>query len=119
MFVKPSPSPLASGPPLSASANVQHPNTAPGLLGPLGAHATTNGAHATTNGASDPLLGAPLGGSSAAVPSSSGQHPASLQNGLDPLGQFKPAFASASVRVNPARPRLDAKEAASKLANMF
>ncbi|KAL1761589.1 Vps5 C terminal like-domain-containing protein [Schizophyllum commune] len=112
MFVKPSPSPLASGPPLSASAIVQHPSTAPGPLGPLGAPATTNGA-------SDPLLGAPLGGSSAAVPSSSGQHPASLQNGLDPLGQFKPAFASASVRVNPARPRLDAKEAASKLANMF
>ncbi|KAL1660131.1 Vps5 C terminal like-domain-containing protein [Schizophyllum commune] len=112
MFVKPSPSPLASGPPLSASAIVQHPSTAPGPLGPLGASATTNGA-------SDPLLGAPLGGSSAAVPSSSGQHPASLQNGLDPLGQFKPAFASASVRVNPGRPRLDAKEAASKLANMF
>ena len=112
MFVKPSPSPLTSGPPLSASAIVQHPTTAPGPLGPLGAPATTNGA-------SDPLLGAPLGGSSAAVPSSSGQHPASLQNGLDPLGQFKPAFASASVRVNPARPRLDAKEAASKLANMF
>ena len=40
--------------------------------------------------------------------------------GLDPLGMARPgAFMSASVRVQPTRPRLDAREAASKLANMF
>lgn len=40
--------------------------------------------------------------------------------GFDPLGQARPAaFMSASVRVQPSRPRLDAREAASKLANMF
>lgn len=38
---------------------------------------------------------------------------------LDPLGQARPTYMSASVRVQPTRPRLDAKEAASKLANMF
>lgn len=37
---------------------------------------------------------------------------------LDPLGQARPTYMSASVRV-PTRPRLDAREAASKLANMF
>ncbi|KAG7447449.1 uncharacterized protein BT62DRAFT_775120 [Guyanagaster necrorhizus] len=40
-------------------------------------------------------------------------------NGLDPLGQARPGYMSASVRVQPTRPRLDAREAASKLANMF
>ncbi|KAK0468419.1 Vps5 C terminal like-domain-containing protein [Desarmillaria tabescens] len=40
-------------------------------------------------------------------------------NGLDPLGQARPGYMSASVRVQPMRPRLDAREAASKLANMF
>lgn len=39
---------------------------------------------------------------------------------LDPLGMAKPAaFMSQSMRVQPTRPRLDAREAASKLANMF
>lgn len=40
-------------------------------------------------------------------------------DGLDPLGQVKPKYMSQSVRVTPTRPRLDAREAASKLANMF
>ncbi len=40
-------------------------------------------------------------------------------NGFDPLGQARPGYMSASVRVQPIRPRLDAREAASKLANMF
>ncbi|EGO02054.1 hypothetical protein SERLA73DRAFT_104326 [Serpula lacrymans var. lacrymans S7.3] len=44
--------------------------------------------------------------------------PASIE-ALDPLGHTRPAFMSQSVRVQPTRPRLDAREAASKLANMF
>ncbi|KAI0832621.1 Vps5 C terminal like-domain-containing protein [Trametes gibbosa] len=40
-------------------------------------------------------------------------------NDLDPLGMAKPVNMSASMRVQPTRPRLDAREAASKLANMF
>jgi hypothetical protein len=39
-------------------------------------------------------------------------------DGLDPLGTAKPTNLSASTR-GPQRPRLDAREAASKLANMF
>ena len=42
----------------------------------------------------------------------------SHSDGLDPIGQARPTFMSASMRV-PTRPRLDAREAASKLANMF
>ncbi|KAI0053731.1 hypothetical protein FA95DRAFT_1552239 [Auriscalpium vulgare] len=41
----------------------------------------------------------------------------SAPEGLDPLGYMRPAYMSASVRVQPTRPRLDAREAASKLAN--
>lgn len=39
--------------------------------------------------------------------------------GLDPLAQVRPHQMSQSMRVQPTRPRLDAREAASKLANMF
>ena len=40
------------------------------------------------------------------------------ENGLDPLGMAKPTNLAASMR-SPPRPRLDHREAASKLANMF
>jgi hypothetical protein len=50
----------------------------------------------------------------------------SLHNGpsqqtheTDPLGSIRPHQMSSSVRVPPTRPKLDAREAASKLANMF
>ncbi|KAJ3564834.1 hypothetical protein NP233_g8031 [Leucocoprinus birnbaumii] len=39
--------------------------------------------------------------------------------GLDPLAQVRPHQMAQSMRVQPTRPRLDAREAASKLANMF
>jgi hypothetical protein len=45
--------------------------------------------------------------------------PGVLYNGLDPLGQVQPVPMSASVRATPQRPRLDAREAARSLANMF
>ncbi|KAF9058062.1 Vps5 C terminal like-domain-containing protein [Panaeolus papilionaceus] len=38
---------------------------------------------------------------------------------VDPLGFIKPNQMASSVRVQPTRPRLDPREAASKLANMF
>lgn len=47
------------------------------------------------------------------------QYPQQQQQQTDPLGNFMPRQMSASVRVQPTRPRLDAREAASKLANMF
>jgi len=41
-----------------------------------------------------------------------------LNDGLDPFGMAKPTNMTASMRA-PQRPRLDPREAASKLANMF
>lgn len=56
-------------------------------------------------------------------PSSSPLHTSVSSNGplvfSDPLGQIKPNQMSSSMRVQPTRPRLDPREAASKLANMF
>jgi hypothetical protein len=73
-------------------------------------------------GGVDPLLGntltpSPLIRSPGLPPPSNGNL---LQNDLDPLsGSIKPTYMSQSVRIQPTRPRVDAKEAASKLANMF
>ncbi|KAA1466597.1 hypothetical protein DENSPDRAFT_862583 [Dentipellis sp. KUC8613] len=110
MFVKPvTPSPLASSTPAPAAAPAQPsvptdpltgqpiPGAAPSPIAPsdpIQRPATSTGMHALppTNGAAD---------------------------ALDPLGQARPTYLSASVRVQPSRPRLDAREAASKLANMF
>ncbi|KAI0068590.1 hypothetical protein BV25DRAFT_1866569 [Artomyces pyxidatus] len=93
MFVKPSmPSPLAP------SAPAQNPQSA-GLPR-----------------ASDPLMGSPLGPDPIQRPATSNGMSAPSE-GLDPLGQVRPTYMSASVRVQPTRPRLDAREAASKLAN--
>ncbi|KAF5358982.1 hypothetical protein D9758_004814 [Tetrapyrgos nigripes] len=93
MFVKPPSSPLASG--------TQSPSK------PASSY-------------TDPLLGStPVRPSSAFDTNRgiSGLPPQS--NGLDPLGQARPINMSSSVRIQPTRPRLDAREAASKLANMF
>ncbi|TFK28860.1 vacuolar protein sorting-associated protein vps17 [Coprinopsis marcescibilis] len=53
-------------------------------------------------------------------PLESGPAPSGGANqSFDPLGQIKTRQLSSSVRVQPQRPRLDPREAASKLANMF
>ncbi|KAJ3986667.1 Vps5 C terminal like-domain-containing protein [Lentinula detonsa] len=76
----------------------------------------------TLNRGGDPLMGsgAPVRPSSALDGNrrTPNGHPV-LQNDLDPLGLAKPTNMTSSLRVQPTRPRLDAKEAASKLANMF
>ncbi|KAI0307029.1 Vps5 C terminal like-domain-containing protein [Multifurca ochricompacta] len=63
----------------------------------------------------DPLLGGPL------MSSDPISRPGTTRgvSEVDPLGGIRPAYMSASVRVQPTRQRLDAREAASKLANMF
>jgi hypothetical protein len=67
----------------------------------------------------DPLLGSPL------ISSDPIQRPGTTDGipprggDVDPLGGIRPSHMSASVRVQPTRRRLDAREAASKLANMF
>lgn len=94
MFIRPS-SPLVSSPSLPASSSAIGPSRV---------------------GATDPLLG----GSTTVGPSfSTPALRSEPSNGLDPLGQARPTYMSSSVRVQPTRPRLDAREAASKLANMF
>lgn len=76
----------------------------------------------------DPLLGKsistpaspsrPLSGSSS-TRLDSPHRPSTRQQVFDPLANLTAANMSQSMRVQPSRPRLDAKIAASKLANMF
>ena len=67
----------------------------------------------------DPLLGGPLASADPIQrPGTTDGTPRGVAD-VDPLGGIRPAFMSASVRVQPTRRRLDAREAASKLANMF
>ncbi|TFK88936.1 hypothetical protein K466DRAFT_546232 [Polyporus arcularius HHB13444] len=86
----------ASGPPSSAPSPAPHPLAGGG--DPLSASTFVHSANALANGRSNSVSAA--------------------NDGLDPLGMAKPAYMSATVRT-PTRPRLDAREAASKLANMF
>ncbi|KAG6910946.1 hypothetical protein DXG01_006000 [Tephrocybe rancida] len=66
----------------------------------------------------DPLM-RPASASPLHGPSSRSTNRQTPQGGFDPLAHIMPNQMSASVRVQPTRPRLDAREAASKLANMF
>lgn len=132
MFVKSPSSPMvpsASTPTKPASAGLppvpQSPQPQPGPLTPASPlHASVSGPPSATSGAPHPL-GDPLS-ASAFVPSTSSPLANGRSNsvsgapndGLDPLGMTRPAYMSATVRT-PTRPRLDAREAASKLANMF
>ncbi|GAV99135.1 vacuolar protein sorting-associated protein vps17 [Lentinula edodes] len=112
--------PLDDGPPLGGrfgdGTKSMFVNNSSPLVPPSPSSPTFN------RGGGDPLMGsgAPVRPSSALDGNRRGMngHPA-LQNDLDPLGLAKPTYMSSSVRVQPTRPRLDAKEAASKLANMF
>lgn len=132
MFVKPPSSPLATSASKPASAGLPPVPTSNGAqsqaqtpISPL--HASVSGPPSATPsfaprhyaGGGDPLS------ASAFVPSASplgngrsNSVSAPSNDGLDPLGMTKPAYMSQTVR-SPQRPRLDAREAASKLANMF
>ncbi|EJF62398.1 hypothetical protein DICSQDRAFT_180261 [Dichomitus squalens LYAD-421 SS1] len=86
-----------SGPPSSVPSPAPHPLARAG--DPLSASMFVTSSNPPANGRSNSV--------------------SASSDGLDPLGMVKPAYMSASVRVQPTRPRLDAREAASKLANMF
>ncbi|KAI0772117.1 Vps5 C terminal like-domain-containing protein [Trametes elegans] len=130
MFVKSPSSPLAAAsafaPAKSTSSlppapEAQTPQAAP--KGPLDPLSATSSAPPSATGSAAPH---PLA-ASAFMPSTSSPLANGRSNsvsgpsgdGLDPLGMARPVNMSASVRVQPTRPRLDAREAASKLANMF
>lgn len=103
MFVNAaSPSPL--GPPVAASS----PSLAQGPLGGT-IHSPV------PSSATHPLAGFAQSPSASNAPVRS----ASAQQAVDPFGMFAPTNMSQSMRVHPSRPRLDARVAASKLANMF
>jgi len=67
----------------------------------------------------DPLLGGPLMSSDPIKRPGTTDGTSRGAGDVDPLGGIRPAHMSASVRVQPMRRKLDAREAASKLANMF
>lgn len=103
MFVSPTKSSHPSPVPASASSTF--------ASGPLQRPPVDSPLHA------DPLNGGVISPLHDGPPRMNGQ--ALQSNGFDPLGHIKPQQMSSSVRVAPTRPRLDAREAASKLANMF
>lgn len=105
MFVKHTPSPF--GPPVAGPSSPS--SSLP--QGPLGGAVQTS--TPTSPSTSHPLASSdPL--STPSVASTRTQ-----QQVLDPLAHLAPANMSQSMRVQPSRPRLDARVAASKLANMF
>ncbi|KAI0775354.1 Vps5 C terminal like-domain-containing protein [Irpex lacteus] len=122
MFVKHAPSPLVPG------GSGSHPSSplTPSKSG-AGSNRTlpisrscTIGSGSGSGGAVDPLSAGPSTPLSANSAYGVNGQSAGGSGQLDPLGMARPgAFMSASVRVQPTRPRLDAREAASKLANMF
>ena len=104
MFVKPPALPSPLGPPSSIAS-------------------ATPSASAQSSPLQSPLHHDPLSRTATmpTVDSMNGRPgPATTQNrGFDPLGQTRPNYMSQSMRVTPTRQRLDAREAASKLANLF
>lgn len=105
MFVKPTPSTFGpSGAGRSSSSSSSFPQ------GPLGGIVQTSAP--TSPPPNHPLPGTdPLSVSAVAS--------INTQQVVDPLAHLTPANMSRSMRVQPSRPRLDARVAASKLANMF
>ncbi|KAI0700564.1 Vps5 C terminal like-domain-containing protein [Cytidiella melzeri] len=122
MFVKHAPSPLGttSLPPSPMAPTKPGGSQAP--VHPVSAQPFSTGFNTSTSNP-HPLAqsvssagGDPLSGTGPATSVNSSVN----TSAMDPLGMGRPgAFMSASVRVQPTRPRLDAREAASKLANMF
>lgn len=101
------------------SSGFNTPNT-PSNPHPLAHSVAAIGSGSGSGGAADPLSAGPSTPLSANSAYGMNGQSAGGSGQLDPLGMARPgAFMSASVRVQPTRPRLDAREAASKLANMF
>ncbi|KAF5387671.1 hypothetical protein D9615_000607 [Tricholomella constricta] len=101
MFIKPTQAPHSPPPPASSSSTF---DGRPGPNDPLNADPLRR-----------PATTSPLHVGSSRLMNGQASH----GSGFDPLGHIKPQHMSNSVRVQPTRPRLDAREAASKLANMF
>jgi hypothetical protein len=96
-----------------------HPSSSPSFSSPSQAEApkTPTGLPRPPN--TDPLSGGPLVSSEPFLRPSTTDGTGRGTSDVDPLGGIRPSFMSASLRVQPTRRKLDAREAASKLANMF
>ena len=95
------------------------PSSSPSF--PSSAHAQSSGPPTAVPQSpnTDPLLGSSLMSSDPIQRPGTTDGTSRSAGDVDPLGGIRPAYMSASVRVQPTRRRLDAREAASKLANMF
>jgi hypothetical protein len=118
------PPPMGDGPPLGGKLIDGTKSMFVKSSSPLGPTTATPSAPTQINSrVQSPLYSDPLGHVSVAPPvgtPSRGLNGHAVQSdGFDPLGQARPNYMSQSVRVTPTRQRLDAREAASKLANMF
>ncbi|KAF9247413.1 Vps5 C terminal like-domain-containing protein [Melanogaster broomeanus] len=108
MFVKRTASPL--GPPVAGHSSFSPSLPHDPLGGTMQTSTPTSPIPPHSLNGSDPL----------SSPSSALPRPTSAQQQiLDPLGHLTATNMSQSMRVQPSRPRLDARVAASKLANMF
>ena len=96
-----------------------HPSLSPSFPSPSLAEApkTLTGVPRPAN--TDPLSGGPLMSSEPFLRPSTTDGTGRGTSDVDPLGGIRPSYMSASMRVQPTRRKLDAREAASKLANMF
>ncbi|KAF8663374.1 hypothetical protein AX16_000949 [Volvariella volvacea WC 439] len=114
MFVKSTTRPLSPPLPISSSTSSIPPQPSAGARGPLADPLMRPAPVSTPSPLHDPLMGTANG-------QAQQQQPQSQQKStFEPLGQAKYSLMSQSVRIQqPTRPRLDAREAASKLANMF
>jgi hypothetical protein len=122
MFVKP-PTTIVPPSPLQSSSIASPLTDSPSTPLNKQSHAVDPllgvGTGTLSRAVSSPLLDSPLHGGPNGTRSTNANGHGPLHNGLDPLGQVQPVVMSATVRAPPQRPRLDAREAAKSLANMF
>jgi len=96
-----------------------HPTSSPSFPSPSQVEGPRSATVAPRPPNTDPLTGGPLMSPDPIQRPGTTDGTARSTNDVDPLGGIRPAYMSASVRVQPTRRKLDAREAASKLANMF
>jgi len=113
----PRPSPLAGSASVSSipGPSMTTSSAASGGPGPTDPLRSTNYNYPAV---SSPLRD-PLSGQQGSIQSTSPFSRAQVQEDVDPLASVKPRQMASSMRVQPTRPKLDPREAASKLANMF
>jgi len=114
MFIKPPSSSAVHPSPLHSQSSISSPLTSSPPTPSYSGDPLLGG-----GGGTFPRVASPLHDSFSPLHANGHAGAGALHNPLDPLGQMQPVAMSASVRAPPQRPRLDAREAAKSLANMF